>query len=62
MKLLLQKIAALLRRHFCNRQPPLRQGEFQFRPRATQRICPIAPSVRTTEARERDSRLAFGGR
>ncbi len=31
MKLLLQKIAALLRRHFCNRQPPLQQGEFQRR-------------------------------
>ncbi len=31
MKLLLQKIAALLRRHSCNRQPPLRQGEFQRR-------------------------------
>ncbi|MEI7820430.1 MAG: hypothetical protein WCK55_05875 [Verrucomicrobiota bacterium] len=62
MKLLLQKIAALLRRHSCNRQPPLKQGEFQFRTCAPHRICPIAPSVRTTEARERDSRLAFGGR
>ena len=33
MKLLLQKIASPLRRHFCNRQPPLRQGKFQFHQR-----------------------------
>ena len=41
MKLLLQKIASLLRRHFCNRQPPLRQGEFQFRTRVAHRTRSI---------------------
>ncbi len=41
MKLLLQKIASLLRRHSCNRQPPLRQGEFQFRTRVPHRTPSI---------------------
>ena len=43
MKLLLQKIASLLQRHFCNRQPPLRQGEFQFRPRVP--LTQFVPSI-----------------
>jgi hypothetical protein len=43
MKLLLQKIAALLRRHFCNRQPPLRQGEFKFGRARRTKFVPSAP-------------------
>ncbi len=47
MKLLLQKIAAVLRRRFRQRQPPLRQGEFQFRPHVPHRARFITTGSRT---------------
>ena len=45
MKLLFQKIAALLRSHARDRQPPPRQSEFQFRPRVLKPTLRFATPV-----------------